>query len=117
MIGLKLKHYNEAEELEVTDYGSTETTIRWLISREKEGAPRFALRRFELKPGGQIGIHAHPQEHEIYVLGGKGEVFTHYEKHEVKQDDVLYVPPDEPHGYKNTGKENLVFLCVIPYLD
>ncbi len=117
MIRLKLKHFSETEELEVTDYGSTETTIRWLISREKEGAPRFAMRRFELKPGGQIGIHGHPQEHEIYVLSGEGKVFTHFEKHEVKKDDVLYVPPDEPHGYENTGKENLVFLCIIPYLD
>ena len=114
---MKIKHFNEAEEIEVNDYGSTNTTIRWLISKEKDGAPRFALRRFELKPGGQIGIHGHPQEHEIYILKGEGEVFTHYEKYYVKQDDVLYVPPDEPHGYRNSGKDDLVFLCVIPYLD
>ena len=113
---MKIKHYTEEKEQQVTDYGSTETTIRWLITKEKEGAPRFALRRFEIQPGGQIGIHGHPQEHEIYCLGGKGEVFTHFETVTMSKDDVLYVPPDEPHGYKNTGDENLVFLCVIPYL-
>ena len=73
------KNYNEVEELEVKDYGSTGTTIRWLITKEKENAPRFSLRRFEIQPGGQIGIHNHPQEHEIYILSGKGEVFTQWE--------------------------------------
>jgi len=113
---MKLKHYSDVSKQNVSDYGSTGTSIRWLINRENEGAPRFALRRFEIEPGGQIGIHNHPQEHEIYCLGGEGEVFTHNEKVTMKKDDVLYVPPDEPHGYKNNGKEPFIFLCVIPYL-
>jgi quercetin dioxygenase-like cupin family protein len=111
------KRYTDAEELEVKDYGSTGTTIRWLITKEKDNAPRFSLRRFEIQPGGQIGIHNHPQEHEIYILAGKGEVFTNSEKVEIKSDDILYIPPNEPHGYRNLGNENLIFLCVIPYLE
>ena len=110
------KHYDDVEEKEVTDYGSTETTIRWLITKEGEAAPRFAMRRFEIKPGGQIGMHHHPQEHEIYFLQGTGEVFNEKETVRVKANDVLYVPPEEPHGYRNTGSEPLVFLCIIPYL-
>ncbi|NPD88363.1 MAG: cupin domain-containing protein [Asgard group archaeon] len=111
------KHYNDVEEFEVKEYGSTGTTIRWLITKEKDNAPRFSLRRFEIQPGGEIGIHNHTQEHEIYILTGKGEVFTHFEIKEIGSDDVLYVPPNEPHGYRNTGEDNLVFLCVIPYLE
>ncbi|MHA1687460.1 MAG: cupin domain-containing protein [Candidatus Heimdallarchaeaceae archaeon] len=110
------KHYSDVEEQEVRDYGSTETTIRWLITKEGEGAPRFAMRRFEIKPGGQIGLHNHPQEHEIYFLQGTGEVFNEQETVKVQANDVLYVPPNEPHGYRNTGSETLVFLCIIPYL-
>ncbi len=113
---LKIKHYTDVEENSVTDYGSTKTTIRWLITKENDGAPRFTLRRFEIQPGGQIGIHHHPQEHEIYCLTGKGEVFTQTEKVMMSKDDVIYVPPEEPHGYKNIGKEPFIFLCVIPYL-
>ena len=113
---MKKLHYTDVDEIAVTDYGSTDTSIRWLITKEKDGAPRFSIRRFEMKPGGQIGMHSHPQEHEIYILSGKGEIFSNNEKHEIKENDVLYVPPDEEHGYKNTGEENLVFLCVIPYL-
>jgi quercetin dioxygenase-like cupin family protein len=113
---MKLKHYSDVPKQDVTDYSSTGTSIRWLITKEEDNAPRFTLRRFEIEPGGQIGIHNHPQEHEIYCLRGEGEVFTHYERVTMKKDDVLFVPPDEPHGYKNKGNEPFVFLCVIPYL-
>ncbi|MHA1407566.1 MAG: cupin domain-containing protein [Candidatus Heimdallarchaeaceae archaeon] len=113
---MKKKHFTDVEKKEVHDYGSTKTTIRWLITKE-DGAPRFAMRRFEIEPGGQIGIHGHPEEHEIYILSGKGEVFSHFEKYEVKENDVLYVSPNEYHGYKNTGDEPLIFICVIPYLE
>ena len=110
------KHYTDVIEEEVTDYGSQNTTIRWLITKEHEGAPHFAMRRFEIQPGGSIGIHHHPQEHEIYFLDGEGEVFNDKETVKVQKDDVIYVPPNEPHGYKNTGNTPLVFICVIPYL-
>ena len=111
------KRYTEVKEQQVIDYGSQKTTIRWLITRENEGAPHFAMRRFEIQPGGLIGIHHHPQEHEIYFLYGEGEVYNGKETVKVQKDDVIYVPPNEPHGYKNTGTEPLVFICVIPYLD
>ncbi|MHA1873194.1 MAG: cupin domain-containing protein [Candidatus Heimdallarchaeaceae archaeon] len=110
------KYFEEVEKKNVDDYGSTGTTIRWLISKE-DGAPRFAMRRFEIESKGQIGLHHHPQEHEIYFLQGTCVVFNEEEEIEVKANDVLYVPPNEPHGYKNIGSEKVVFLCVIPYLD
>ncbi|MHA1205139.1 MAG: cupin domain-containing protein [Candidatus Heimdallarchaeum aukensis] len=110
------KHYDQVEKLDVTDYGSTGTTIRWLITKE-DGAPRFTMRRFEIEPNGQIGMHSHPQEHEIYILQGTGIVYNDKEEFNVKAHDVLFVPPDEPHGYKNTGNENFTFICVIPYLE
>ena len=28
---------------------------------------------------------------------------------------AIYVPPDEPHGYRNTGEDVLRFICVIPH--
>ena len=111
------KRYTDVKEEQVTDYGSQLTTIRWLITKENDGAPRFAMRRFEILPGGSIGMHHHPQEHEIYFLEGEGEVFNENETVKVEAGDVLYVPPEEPHGYKNTGDRPLVFICVIPYLN
>ncbi|MBY9001171.1 MAG: cupin domain-containing protein [Candidatus Heimdallarchaeota archaeon] len=113
---MKKIHYTDVEELKVEDYGSTSTTIRWLITKEKDGATNFALRRFEVQPGGEIGMHNHPQEHEIYILSGEIEVITETESFTAKTNDVLYVPPEEVHGYKNNGSKTVSFLCVVPYL-
>ncbi|MFB0561453.1 MAG: cupin domain-containing protein [Candidatus Lokiarchaeia archaeon] len=111
------KNYRDVPEEKVTLAGSTGTTIRWLIT-EKDGAPRYAMRRFEIKPGGSIGLHSHPEEHEIYVLSGKARIFN-YEGIETVAGpgDVLFVPPHEMHGYENLGEETFAFICVIPMLE
>lgn len=96
--------------------GSTGTFIQWLI--RKDAAPHFMMRKFEVKPGGQIGLHEHPEEHEIYVLAGRGRVFNDQgDEVEAGPGDFLFVPSGEPHGYETLGAESLVFLCVIPKIE
>ena len=88
--------------------------IRWLIT-EKEGAPNFAMRVVELQPGVVFAPHQHPYEHEIYVLEGEGVVSNSEGDVGVMRPDVfVLVPPDEVHGYRNTGDKPLRFICVIP---
>jgi quercetin dioxygenase-like cupin family protein len=111
------KNYSDVAEEKVTTAGSTKTTIRWLVT-EKDGALRYAMRRFEIKPGGNIGLHNHPEEHEIYVLSGKARIFNDKGFETIAgPGDVLFVPPNEKHGYENLGKEIFTFLCVIPILN
>ncbi|HQE93153.1 MAG TPA: cupin domain-containing protein [Anaerolineae bacterium] len=88
--------------------------IRWLLT-EKEGAPNFAMRVIELQPGAVFTPHQHPYEHEIYVLEGTG-VATHADGDVgiMRPGVFLLVPPDEVHGYRNTGATPLKFICVIP---
>jgi quercetin dioxygenase-like cupin family protein len=93
--------------------GTKDTTIQWLFSRA-EGAPNFSMRRFVIRPGGRIGLHDHPWEHEIYFISGKGDAFTDKEHVRVQAGDAIYIPGGEPHGYVNDSKEDLVFLCMIP---
>jgi quercetin dioxygenase-like cupin family protein len=100
----------------VTKANSIKTTIQWLITKD-DGAHNYTMRRFEIQSGGEIGLHEHPEEHEIYILEGKGHVFDEKGKiTEIEVGDVLFVPPNEPHGYNNTGDQPLAFICVIPYL-
>jgi quercetin dioxygenase-like cupin family protein len=49
------RHYTDINPEEVTMYGSTNTTIQRLV-RKEDGAPRFTLRRFVVKPKGQTPI-------------------------------------------------------------
>ena len=77
---MKHFHYSEIDEKKVDVYGSTGTTIRVFISEEE--APNFIMRRFEIKPLGQIGVHSHDWEHEIFILQGNVVLIN---------DDVLNV--------------------------
>lgn len=91
-----------------------QATIRWLIGRE-QGAPNFALRVIEIKEnGGQIPLHRHNYEHEIFVIGGTGRVFTEGRNAELKFGDYLFIAPEEAHGFENTGTTPFRFICVVP---
>lgn len=89
-------------------------TIRWVIGKP-EGAPHFALRVIEFAPGAAFARHQHPYEHEIFVLEGEGVVEGPQGEIAMRPGVALYIPPDEPHGYRNTGAEMLRFVCLIPH--
>lgn len=93
------------------------TYIQWLISRE-DGAMRYEMRKFVILPGGEIPPHLHPDvEHEQYVLRGKYLLLIGGEEKEVKQGDVVFIPPNTIHGYRNLHNEPAEFLCIIPKVD
>ncbi len=93
------------------------TEIEWLLDRH-DGAPNFEMRRFTIKPGGSIPKHYHPDiEHEQYVLRGRYRVGLGDKVREVKAGDSIYIPPGTVHWYKNTGKVNAEFLCIIPKVE
>lgn len=89
-------------------------TIRWVIGKP-EGAPNFALRVIEFQPGAVFETHQHPFEHEIFVLEGEGVAGGPGGEMAMRPGVTLYIPPDEPHGYRNTGAGVLRFVCVVPH--
>ena len=111
---MKLKHYTEIELEDVTMDGARKAHIRWLIAR-KDGAPNFAMRMFEVEPGGFTPYHSHEWEHENFIVEGKGALVTEEGEHPFKPGDVIYVEPHLKHNYKNTGDTTLKFLCLIPH--
>ncbi len=91
-------------------------TIRWVIGKP-ESAPNFAMRVIEFQPGAVFERHHHPYEHEIFVLEGEGVAEGPEGDVRMQPGVALYIPPDEPHGYRNTGAGVLRFMCVIPHLE
>ena len=89
-------------------------TIRWIIGRP-EGAPNFAMRVIEFQPGAVFETHQHPFEHEIFVLEGEGVAEGPGGEVPMRPGVALYISPDEPHGYRNTARRTLRFICVIPH--
>lgn len=111
-------HDIEAQPASMPDVPVRDTTIQWLITRERDGAPNFAMRRFVIRPSGSIGLHDHWYEHEIFILSGEGVMFGEDGvEHHITKDGFVFVPGHEPHGYRNDGHGDLVFLCLIPNPD
>ena len=108
-----VKSYKDVAPEKVTAEGTRGATIRWLIS-DKDGAPNFALRLFEVEPGGYTPYHKHPWEHEVFILKGKGILVTEAGETPFEGNFFIFIPPGEMHQFKNTGDEPLVFLCIVP---
>ncbi|MCK5346681.1 MAG: cupin domain-containing protein, partial [Candidatus Heimdallarchaeota archaeon] len=108
-------HYADIDATPVSKFGSTHTTIRILIKEDQ--AHQMIMRRFEIAPGGTIGIHNHEWEHEMFVLDGKMSL-TNADGvgAEVQAGDFIYMPSDEKHGYINASTQRVIFLCMIPNL-
>ena len=80
-----------------------------------DGVPNFSMRVFTLEPGGHTPYHAHPWEHENYILNGAGVLLNEAgEETPVKAGDFAFVEPNEKHQFKNTGSDTLQFICVVP---
>jgi quercetin dioxygenase-like cupin family protein len=105
--------WKDVEGKAATDAGAGGVTIRVLMG-DNVGALNFTLRHFEVLPGGHTPFHAHPWEHEVFVLSGKGKVKRKDGEADVGPGSFVFVPPDEEHAFANTGTDTFSFLCAIP---
>lgn len=112
---MKVKRAQEVSLQPVTMEGSTGCQVRWLVD-QSEGAPNFAMRQFEVAPGGYTPKHSHPYEHEVYILQGAGVILEGDHEHPLRPGDVVYVAPNDIHQFRNTGSTPLKFLCMVPHL-
>lgn len=107
-------NYQEVNLEPVEEEGARGVKVRWVIS-EKDGAPNFAMRVFEIEPKGFTPYHQHEWEHEVFVKDGEGIVVSEGKEFPFKPGDVIFIPPDEIHQFKNTSDKKLEFLCLVPH--
>ena len=108
-----IQKYDDVTAEEINEDGAANVSVRWVIA-EKDGAPNFYMRVFELGPGGHTPLHAHPWEHEMFVLEGAGCIVKEGKDVPLSPGTVVFVPPDEEHQMKNTGSEMFKVICLIP---
>lgn len=101
-------------EVEPYDLDSGHRGTRQVVVGPDEGARNFAIRYFEIAPGGKSSLDEHPHDHGVLILKGRGRVRLGKETHSIGFGDVVYVSPNEIHQFENPGPEPLGFLCVIP---
>ena len=109
---MKVSNYLDTKPIQV---------LAGVVKREvitaDDGAPHFCMRVFELEPGSSIPLHSHPWEHEIFVLSGQGAVLSEDGETQVVKENVIFVPPNERHGFANNSNEILRFICLIPLVS
>ncbi len=110
---MKIRNAETVEAKQVEMEGAEDVTMRMLIGPDDK-APTFNMRLFEVAPGGYTPRHTHDWEHEVYVLAGKGVVLENGQDKPIIAGNCIYVPPNEDHQFRNTGGENLKFLCLVP---
>ena len=87
-------------------------TVRWLIG-PREDAPHFAIRYFEVQPGGYTSLDQHAHDHGVVVMRGRGRVRLGDKEFAIAPHDVVYVPGNEVHQFHNAGDEPFGFFCTI----
>jgi len=87
-------------------------TRRVLIGAE-ESAQNFAVRYFEIPPGGVSALDNHAHDHGVFILRGRARVLLGNREVEVGHGDVVYIPPHETHQFRVIGDEPLGFICVV----
>ena len=110
---MKIKKYTDIKPTHF-DKGPAQGVAARVVIGKADGANNFCMRVFEIAPGGHTPKHAHDWEHEMFVHSGVGEVYDNGQWNSVKSGNVLLIPSNEEHQIRNSGKESLTIVCLVP---
>jgi mannose-6-phosphate isomerase-like protein (cupin superfamily) len=81
----------------------------------KKNFPLYEIGWLTLPPGASIGLHEHTDNEDAYIiLSGTGEFAgTDGKYFPVGAGDITIARPQQKHAMINTGKVDIVFLCVM----
>jgi len=88
------------------------STIRELLAPRNSAIRKQSLAEARLAPGMATTPHHHAVTEEIYyILSGTALMTLAGESRDVGPGDAIAIPPGTRHTIRNTGPEELVFLC------
>lgn len=88
------------------------STIRELLAHRNSGIRHQSLAEARLAAGCSTTPHHHAVTEEIYyILAGSAAMTLGHETRPVGPGDAIAIPPGVRHTIRNTGPDELVFLC------
>lgn len=94
--------------------GGDGTYLRELLSPSKDGVQlRYSLAHAVVKPGETTYWHRMRTSEVYYFLSGNGVMYIENEERDVTANHLVYIPPNSRQRVKNTGTEDLIFLCIV----
>jgi quercetin dioxygenase-like cupin family protein len=101
---------DKVREYDLRKEGAKGVKVKYLLHKGV-GAERIQLRLFTIEVGGYTPLEKHTHEHEVYVLRGTALVKGGDKEMLVTQGNVIFIPSNEEHQFKNVGEERVEFLC------
>ena len=107
-----IKHYSNVEP--TTYPGAPKGVQMREMITDRDGAPHFALRVFDVQPGASTPFHCHDWEHEVFIVKGHGRVRTDGQETHFSAGDSVFIAPQEKHCFVADPHDPVQFICVIP---
>lgn len=76
-------------------------------------AIRYSLAHAKVGLGERTKAHRLTTAEVYYILSGRGRMHIDAESHDVEAGCVVYIPPGAVQHIENTGRNDLVFLCIV----
>ncbi len=76
-------------------------------------ALRYSLAHAVVKPGQTTWKHRLRTSEVYYIIEGKGVMHIDREDAEVRPGSTVYIPPQATQCITNSGKKDLVFICIV----
>ena len=100
----------KVREYKITEEGAHKVRVKYLLHKGV-GAKKLQLRLFTIEVGGHTPLEKHAHEHEVFMLQGKALVLGGDKEVVASPRDVIFIPSDEEHQFKNVGDEPVELLC------
>jgi mannose-6-phosphate isomerase-like protein (cupin superfamily) len=90
------------------------STLRELLNPVKEGlATGYSLAHARVRPGEATLAHRLTSSEVYYILEGSGEMYVDGQREKISAGQAIYIPPSSAQRIQNTGRGDLVFLCIV----
>jgi quercetin dioxygenase-like cupin family protein len=87
--------------------------LEWKL-RRNDTVDQYCVLAATMPPGARVPLHQHPQQEAFFILEGQAEFAVENGAgltwRKVNPGDVINVPPDAIHGFRNEGDRNVKLL-------
>ena len=106
---MNVKQISEVNEIVAGDA----TILKEIFHPSNEDIPiNYSLAHAKIEPGKSSIAHTLQCSETYYILDGEGIIYLDEEEVILKKDTVVLVPGGVIQYVENTGKSDLVFLCI-----
>jgi len=91
-----------------------DSLLREILHPDKAAlAIRYSLAHATVLPGQTTKRHRLTTAEVYYIIQGAGTIMIDEESRPVAPGDAVYIPPGAVQSIANTGRHDLVFLCIV----